>query len=61
MRPVVTDEVSWFFCQSAGHSVIFVRPAKTAEPMELSFGLWTQVGPRKRVLAWVQISHTKGQ
>jgi len=26
-------------------SVTTVSPAKTAEPIEMSFGLWTQVGP----------------
>jgi len=27
-----------------------VSPAKTAEPIEMSFGLWSQVGLSKRVL-----------
>jgi len=30
------------------------RP-KTAEPIEMPFGLWTRVGPRKHVLDGVQI------
>ena len=28
-----------------------VNCAETAEPIEMSFGIWTQVGPRKHVLA----------
>jgi len=27
-----------------------VSPAKTAEPIEMSFGIWTRVGPSKHVL-----------
>jgi len=27
-----------------------VSPAKTAEPIEMPFGLWARVGPRKHVL-----------
>jgi len=31
---------------SVGHmSVTIVSPAKTAEPIDMPFGLWTQVGP----------------
>jgi len=26
-----------------------VSPAKTAEPIEMPFGLWTRVGPRSHV------------
>ena len=46
MRPVVTDRVAW----SVGLSVTLVSPAKTAAPIEMLFGLRTQVGPRNRVL-----------
>ena len=31
-------------------SVTLVSPAKTAEPMEMSFGLWVLMGPRNHVL-----------
>jgi len=31
-------------------SVTLVSPAKTAEPIEMPFGLWTWVGPRNHVL-----------
>ena len=46
MWPIVTDQVAW----SVGLSVTLVSPAKTAEPIEMPFGLWTQVGPRNHVL-----------
>jgi len=45
MQPIVTDGVAW--------SVTIVSHAKTAEPIETSFGVWTRVdhlGPRKHVL-----------
>ena len=29
---------------------LVVSPAKTAEPIEMSFGLWTRMGPRNHVL-----------
>jgi len=35
--------------------------AKTAEPIEMPFGLWTRVGPAKHQLDGAQISHAKGQ
>jgi len=38
-----------------------VSCAKTAEPIEMWFGLWTRVGPRKHVLEGAQIPHVKGQ
>jgi len=50
MRPIVTDGVGWSLCRSVGRSVAIVSPAKTAEPIEMPFGLWTRVGPRKHVL-----------
>ena len=34
---------------------------KTAEPIEMPFGLWTPVDPRKHVLDGVQIPRAKGQ
>jgi len=43
MRPVVTDQVAWSVCESVSLSVTIVSPAKTAEPIEMSFGLW--MGP----------------
>ena len=32
-------------------------PAKTVEPIEIPFGLWTRLGPRKHVLVWVTLRH----
>ena len=31
-------------------SVTVVSPAKTAEPIEMPFGMWTRIGPRNHVL-----------
>jgi len=36
-------------CQSECRSVTIASPAKTAEPIEMPFALWTGVGPRKSV------------
>jgi len=49
MQPIVTDRVA----SSVGLSVTVVSPAKTAEPIEMPFGIWTRVGPRKHVLGAV--------
>ena len=46
MRLVATDGVTWSVCRS----VTIVSPAKTAEPIEMPFGLCTRVGPRNHVL-----------
>ena len=46
MRSIVTDQVVW----SVGRSVTLVSPAKTAEPIEMPFGLWAGMGPRNHVL-----------
>ena len=37
-------------CRSACESVTVVSPAKTAEPIEMSFVMWTWVDPRNCVL-----------
>ena len=37
-------------CRSLCRSVTLVIPAKTAEPIEMPFGLRTRVGPRNHVL-----------
>ena len=42
-------------CLSVGLSVTLVSPVKTAEPIEMPFGLRTWVGPRDHVLDGVQI------
>jgi len=46
MRPIVTDGVAWSVCRS----VTIVSPAKTAEPIEMPFGLWTWMDPGNHVL-----------
>jgi len=47
-------------CLSVGLSHVVVRPAKTAEPIEMPFGLWTWVDLGNHVLDGVHISHGKG-
>jgi len=56
VRPIVADVV-W----SVRRSVTIVSPARTAEPIEMPFGLWTREGPRNYVLDGVQIPHGKRQ
>jgi len=40
MQPIVTDRVASSVVLSVGLSVTLVSPAKTAEPIEMPFGLW---------------------
>jgi len=42
MRPIVTDGVAWF--------VMIVSPEKRAKPIQMPFGMWTQVGQMNHVL-----------
>jgi len=46
MRFTVTDQVVW----SVGRSVTQVSPAKTAEVIDMPFGLRTRVGSENHVL-----------
>jgi len=46
MRPIVTDRVAL----SVGLSVTLVIPAKTAELIEMQFGLWAWMCPWNHVL-----------
>jgi len=57
MQSIVTDRVAW----SVSLSVTLVSPAKTAELIEMPFGLSTRVGPGNNVLDGVQAPHGKGQ
>ena len=50
--PTVTEGVAWSVNLSVSLSVTIVSHAKTAIPIEMSFDLWTQVGPRNHVLDW---------
>jgi len=44
------DTQSSVVCQSVCVSVMIVSPAKTDEPIETLFGMWTWVGPQNHVL-----------
>jgi len=37
-------------CLLVGLSVTVMRPAKRTEPIEMPFGLWTQVAPKNHIL-----------
>jgi len=50
VRPIVADWLAWCFCLSVRWSVATLSPAKTAEPMEMPFRMWTRVGPVNHVL-----------
>jgi len=53
--------VAWSVCQSIGLSRSQTLP-KTAEPIEMPFGTWTRVDPRKHVLdrgaRWRNLANT---
>jgi len=53
MRPIVSDEVAWSVslsvCWSVSQSVTIFSRAKTTQPIEMLFGVWTRVDPRNRV------------
>ena len=57
---MVSLSVSRSVCQSVGLLNTFVSPSRTAEPIEMPFGLVTRVGPRNHVLDGVQISPQEG-
>jgi len=46
MQPIATDGLAWSVCLS----LTIVSPAKTTELTEMSFGMWTRLGPRKHIL-----------
>jgi len=53
MRHIITDGVACSVSQSVGRSnglSVTIVSHKTAEPIEIPFGLWTGVGPRNHVL-----------
>jgi len=56
MLPVVTERVVW----SVGRSLTVVSPAKTAEPIEMSFGLRSREGPSNHVLDWCSDDPMRG-
>jgi len=66
-RPTYVDAAycyrpSSLVCRSVGLSVSHGgEPCKTAEPIELPFGIWARVGSSNDALDGVQIPHGKGQ
>jgi len=38
-----------------------VSPAKMAELNEMTFGVWTLVGPKNNILDGIQVTQVKGQ
>jgi len=56
MRPLVKSGLS-VVCQS----VTIVRTAKTAEPIEMPFGLWYSGGPNKPCIRWAADPSCKGE
>jgi len=50
MRPTVTDRVARSARRSVRLSVTLVNPAKTAEPIEMPFGLRARMGSRNHIL-----------
>ena len=42
------DTASCYNCSMVWLSVTTVNPTKTAEPIKMPFGLWTQVGPKNK-------------
>jgi len=47
MRPIVNDRVASVCRSVIGYTS---EPCKTAEPIEMPFGLWAPIGPRNHVL-----------
>jgi len=60
---VVCLSVGWLVglpvCPSVSDTI--VSDAKTAEPIDMSFGIWTRVGPKNHALIGVHIIHANGQ
>ena len=70
MRPIVTDGVAWSvglsLCLSVGLSDTIVSPAKSAEPIEVPFGILNRMhGPMepsiKRGAHWRHLAITTEQ
>jgi len=61
MRPILTDRVAWSLCRSVSRSVTVLNPAKTAEPIEMSFGLWARVSSGNHALNGGSDIHGKGK
>jgi len=61
MRPVITDGVVWSLCWTVCWCIMIMSPAKTAEPIEMPFGMWTWVSPRYHVLDRGPVPPCEGQ
>jgi len=40
----------WEILRGKGRHIVKYNCAKTAEPIEMSFGIWTRAGPRKQAI-----------
>jgi len=49
MQPIVTDRIAWSVSRSVCQSVTPVSPAKTAEPIEMPFGLTICMGQGNQI------------
>jgi len=56
MWPIAADGVAWSVSLSV--SVTTMNCTKMAEPFEMLFGIWTQLGPMNHVLGAVHIGAT---
>jgi len=61
MRPVATHGVAWSVYLSVCLLITFVSPAKTADPIEMPFGVVTRVGQRNHILHGALSLKGKGQ
>jgi len=59
MQPLATDIVWVSLCVCVCLLDATVNPAKTDEPIEMLFGLWTRVGPRNHMLNGAWIPHPR--
>ena len=60
MRPIATD-VCGVVCVSVSLFVTLTYFAKTAEPIDIPFGVWARVGPSNHVLDGGRYPPGKGQ
>ena len=64
MRAISTVGMDNFEEEGAAHCTVYghsaVNRAKTAEPIEMLFGIWARVGPMKHILHRLQIPMGRG-
>ena len=61
MRSPIGTDVAWSMCLCVCLLVTITNCAKTAEPIEMLFGVWTRVGPRNYVPGGKPDPQWKGQ